>query len=186
VRKGVVILGAGALLFACTIQTIYPYGSGPAAGTASQVVGAAGGILTTNDGTTLLIPPMALANDTTITIGLDPTAPPLTGAHALATPHVFGPEGQTFAIPVCVTLSFEPGLLPEGMTEQNVVLYTTLEDAGPYGPLLSLATSETEVTGMTNHFSSIVPAYGAALELDAGADADYCDGSDIDSGDAGM
>ena len=39
---------------------------------------------------------------------------------------------------------------------------------------------------MTNHFSTILPAYGAQQELDAGKDADYCDADDIDSGDAGM
>jgi len=186
VKAGAIILGGGALLVACTIQTIYPYGGGPSAGTASQVVGAGGAIVTTTDGTMLVIPPMALSSDVTITIDLDPSPPPLTGAHGLAPPHVFGPEGQMFAIPVCVTLSFEPGLLPDGTTEENVVLYTTLPEAGVYGPLETLAAGPTQATGMTNHFSTILPAYGAQQELDAGKDADYCDADDIDSGDAGM
>lgn len=185
-KTGAVILAGGTFAVACTVQTILPYGGGPQAGTASQIVGAGGGIVTADDGTTLLIPPMALASDVTITIGLDPSPAPLTEARALTPAHVFGPEGQTFLLPVCVTLAFEPGLLPEGATEANVVLYTTLPEAGGYEPLPTMATDPDHVTGMTTHFSTVMAAYGEVLEVDAGMDGDTCDGSAIDAGEAGM
>ncbi len=180
------ILAGGALLGACTLQTIYPYGSGPQDGTAYQVVGAGGGIVTTSDGTTLLIPPAALTTDVTITIGLDPTPPALTPARAVTSGHVFGPAGQTFAVPVCITLSFEPEQLPAGTTEADVVLYQTLPDGGPYTPIPTIPASPTQITGMTTVFAEVAGGYGTALELDAGADADECDGSDIEAGEAGM
>jgi hypothetical protein len=186
VRTRVLILAGGALLAACTIQTIYPYGSGPQDGTAYEVVGAGGGIVTTSDGTTLLIPPMALTTDVTITIGLDPTPPLITQARAVTSGHVFGPQGQTFLLPVCITLSFEPEQLPAGTTEANVVLYETPPDGGVYEALPTIPASPTQVTGMTTVLSEVIGAYGSTLELDAGADADECDGSDIDAGEAGM
>jgi ZU5 domain len=155
---------------ACSIQTIFPYGTGPAAGTASQLVGATGGVVTANDGTTVLIPPNALTSNVTITIGLDPNAAPLTSATALATPHVFGPVGQEFLLPVCVTLAFEPGLLPQGTTEQSVVLYASPPDAGAYTPLPTFASDPAHVTGMTTQFATMIAAVGSVQELgpDAG------------------
>ena len=185
-KKGAVILGGGVFAVACTVQTILPYGGAPPAGTASQIVGAGGGIVTANDGTSLLIPPMALMNDVTITIDLDPTPPPLAQARSLTSGHVFGPEGQTFLLPVCVTMSYEPGLLPEGVTQANVVLYATVPDAGGYEPLPTMATDATQVTGMTMQLSEVTAAYGDVLEVDAGPDGDTCDASDIDAGEAGM
>jgi hypothetical protein len=186
VKTGAVILGGGALLFACTVQTILPYGGGAPSGTASQVVGAGGGIVTANDGTTLLIPPKALAGDVTITIGLDPAPPPLTEARSLTPTHVFGPEGQTFLLPVCVTLSYEPALLPSGASPSNVVVYATVPDAGSYAPLPTMATNGMQVTGMTTQLSEMTVGYGDVLEVDAGLDGDTCDGSDIEAGEAGM
>jgi hypothetical protein len=186
VKTGAVILAGGTFAVACTLQTILPYGGGPQAGTASQIVGAGGGIVTADDGTTLLIPPMALASDVTITIGLDPSPAPLTQARELAPAHVFGPEGQTFLLPVCVTLAFEPGLLPEGTTQANVVLYAMLPDAGRYAPLPTMAADPTHVTGMTTQLSETMAAVGDVLEVDAGPDGDTCDGSAIEAGEAGL
>jgi hypothetical protein len=186
VKTGAVILGAGALLAACTLQTIYPYGSEPQNGTAYQVVGAGGGIVTAVDGTTLLIPPTALTSDVTITIALDPAPPSIQNVQSLTSGHVFGPPGQTFAVPVCITLSFEPELLPKGASEENVVLYATPPDGGPYAPIQTIPASPTQVTGMTSVLSEVVGGYGSSDELDAGAFANECDGSDIDAGEAGM
>lgn len=174
-----VLLALAAVAVGCTIQTIFPYGTGPAAGTASQLVGAGGGVVTANDGTSVLIPPNALASDVTITIGLEPDASPLTGATSVTVPHVFGPPGQVFALPVCVTMSFEPGLLPQGTTEQHVVLYAQApEDAGGgYVPLPTFAADPTHVTGMTTELSTMTAGYGDAGELDD-------DGGDAGCGDA--
>lgn len=180
---------------ACSIQTIFPYGTGTPPGTASALVGPAGGTVTANDGTSIEIPPNALSTSVTITIGLAPDAGPLQGATALAVPHVFGPEGTTFAVPACITMTFEPGLLPAGGTEQNVVLYQlalpeeadggeagTAGDAGDagepdaaaaatgYQPLPTYAVDTATVTGMTKELSTAVVGFGSAVELpnDAG------------------
>jgi hypothetical protein len=168
-----VLLMLAAVAVACTIQTIFPYGTGPQAGTASQQVGAGGGLVAANDGTSVLVPAGALSSTVTVTIGLEPDAAPLTGATSVTTPHAFGPTGQAFARPVCVTLSFEPGQLPQGTTEQNVVLFAQApEDAGGgYVPLPTFAADPTHVTGMTSTFSTMTAGYGDGTEEISGMDA---------------
>jgi len=172
-------VGATAVVAACTVQTIFPFGTGPLPGSASQMVGPAGGLVTANDGTTLLIPPQALAGDVTITVALDPDTAELPGARALGAAHFLGPAGQTFSKPVCVTVSFEPALLPSGTTETNVVLYATQGDGG-YAPVTTLTADPTHVTGMISLFSTVVAAYGSAEEADA-SDAN-CDANQLDGG----
>ncbi|HEY1691328.1 MAG TPA: hypothetical protein VGG39_04160 [Polyangiaceae bacterium] len=195
-----VLLAFACVAAACSIQTIFPYGLSPLPGTASQLVGAGGAVVTTNDGTSVLIPPNALSTDVTITIGLAPDASPLQGATPVTAAHVFGPPGQTFAVPVCITLAFEPGLLPAGTTERNVVLYAQpvppAEDAGDAGDagndeadaapaltgyvaLPTFAADASLVTGMTQQFSTIMAGYGPYLELPA-------DAGEIGCGDGGM
>ncbi len=89
-----------------------------------------------------------------------------------------------FAVPVCITLSFEPGLLPPGTTEENVVVYSeAAEDAGGgYVPIPTFAADPSHVTGMTSEFSTMTAGYGSAEEIpdgDAGCgDANF----DADTG----
>jgi hypothetical protein len=177
VRKALAIVGGAAIIVACTVQTIFPYGTAPLPGSATQLVGAAGGLVTANDGTTLFIPPQALAGDVTITIALDPDKAELSQAQALGAAHVLGPSGQAFSKPVCVTLSFEPALLPQGTTETSVVLYAALEDGG-YAALPTLTSDPTHVTATVSQFSTIVAAYGSAQEVDA-SDAN-CDATELE------
>jgi hypothetical protein len=183
-RMGTVFgLGIGGALLvatACTVQTIFPFGSAPLPGSASQIVGAAGGIVTANDGTSLFIPPQALPGDVTITIGLDPATAELPDARVLAAGHVFGPPGQVFGTPACVTVSFEPALLPQGTTETSVVLYAPAEDGGGYVPVPTWATDPTHVTATVSQLSTIVAGYGIAQELDASVAS--CDASLLDAG----
>jgi hypothetical protein len=179
VRKTLGILAGIAGVVACTVQTIFPYGTGPLPGSGSAIVGAGGGLVTANDGTTLFIPPGALIGDVTVTVGLAPAAADIPQARALAAAHLFGPPGLAFAKPACVTLSFEPALLPEGTTETSVVLYAAVGDAGDYAPLPTLTTDPTHVTGITSQLGTIVAAYGSAQEVDA-SDAS-CDASVLDA-----
>lgn len=157
------------------------------AGGASQVVDPSGGTVTTADGTTLVIPPGALTGQVTITIALDPSPVPLTQATAVTSAHVFGPDDVTFAMPVCITLSFEPRLLPPGKTERDVVLYAAPPGSGDYQPLPTVFVDETHVMGSTTHFAETVFAgYGNVQEFapDA-AGAPNCDAGDGgDGGDA--
>jgi len=175
---------AGAVVaVACSIQTIFPYGTAPQPGTASQTVGAGGGIVTADDGTSLFIPPNALSTATTITIALAPQPDNLPQATALGAAHVFGPPGQIFAKPVCITASFEPERLPAGVSENSVVLYVSGGDAAPFVPLPTMAASPTQVTGTTDLFEGpVVVGYGAALETDAGMG--NCDANQLDAEEA--
>jgi hypothetical protein len=178
---GVGVGGALLVATACTVQTIFPFGSAPLPGSASEIVGAGGGIVIANDGTTLFIPPQALPGDVTITIGLDPDTVELPDAQALAAGHVFGPPGQVFGAPACVTVSFEPALLPPGTTETSVVLYAPTEDGGGYVPVPTWTTDATHVTGTVSQLSTLVAAYGSAKEQDASVAS--CDASVLDAGD---
>src|SRR5579859_4816684 len=86
-----------------------------------NTVGAAGGSVSLPDGTRVDIPAGALSTDTTITITPTVVAPP----RGVGPAYVFGPEGTTFAMPVKVTLPFDPTKLPMGSTAANVVVMTS-------------------------------------------------------------
>jgi hypothetical protein len=186
VRRGTRRQGAFAIaaLLASCVPTINANRGTPAGG-ASQVVDATGGTVTTNEGTTLVIPPKALSSQVTITIALDPAPVPITQATAVTAAHVFGPDGITFKVPVCITLAFEPELLPQGVTENDVVLYAAPTGSGAYQPLPTSAVDATHVMGTTSQFATTVfAAYGAAAEIPAdAAGAPSCDAGD--GGDAG-
>lgn len=92
-------------------------GGQPPVGT---VVGAAGGTVLGPNGAKVVIPPGALATDTTINIAqiaASATALP-SGFTVLGQMFAFTPHGTTFAVPVTVTLPFDPALVPAGTTAQ--------------------------------------------------------------------
>lgn len=107
---------------ACFVFTLAACGGGdddggsggtPAAGT---VVGAAGGTVVGPNGAKVEIPPGALATDTTIRIDQTSAgAPALPGGFtASGQTYAFTPHGTTFAVPVTMTLPFDPALVPAG------------------------------------------------------------------------
>jgi hypothetical protein len=150
---------------------------GAGAGSASQVVDATGATITTDDGTILVIPPGAVTQPVTITIGLSSSPVPLTQATAVTAAHVFGPA-QTFSAQVCITLAFEPELLPDGLTAQDVVLFAAATGSGNYQPLPTSVIDASHVMGTTNQFSAtIFAAYNGAAHADADGGA-TCDASD--------
>jgi len=178
------LAAAGVAAVAC-VQTVMSLPSPP--GTASEVVGPGGATLVTND-TLLVVPPKALDASVNVTIAPNATPPPLTQAVAITPAHTFGPEGQTFGIPVCITLSFEPAQLPPGMTGQNVFLYSAPQDSGDYQVVPSLAVDSTHVMGMTTHFSNVFVAYadgGPELPLDAGCETPDAEEDGEAGGEAG-
>jgi hypothetical protein len=183
--KKALAMGVAVLVgVACSIQTIFPGGTESPPGSASQLVGAGGAVVSANDGTSVFVPPNAVSTDITVTIGLGGVPEHLPKATPLAASHVFGPQWQTFARPVCITASFEPGLLPEGGTENNVVLYVSGGDAQPFVPLPTMASGPTQVTGMTSVLQGpVVVAYGEQEESDAGEF--NCDASQLDAAEEG-
>ena len=90
-------------------------GPDPAGGT---VVGPSGGTVTGPSGAQVVIPPGALGSDTRIliepvTVGA-PSLP--TGFTAGGQKYALTPHGTTFAVPVTVTVPFDPTLVPVGRT----------------------------------------------------------------------
>ena len=144
----------------------------------SQVVGAAGGTVSAPDGTQVVIPAGALSSDVTITIALNESAPALTQALSVAPAHVFGPEGQTFAKPVSVTLPFQPANLPSGATEKDLAVYTAPQGSSAYEALPTTIKDATHVTGQATHFSNMCPGAilydGGPLPDGAYGDAAVC------------
>lgn len=95
-------------------------GEGGDAGTpsAGTIVGAAGGTVLGPSGAKVVIPPGALAADTTIAIEQTSTGSPALhdGFAAFGQMFAFMPHGITFAVPVTVTVPFDPDAVPAGAT----------------------------------------------------------------------
>jgi hypothetical protein len=89
----------------------------PPAGT---VIGPAGGTVTGPNGASVVIPAGALAIGTRINIEQsDVGAPPLpNGFSTVGFAYNFTPHGTTFAVPVTMTLPFDPATVPAGRTPE--------------------------------------------------------------------
>lgn len=178
---GFALVAAGVAVVAC-VQTVLSLPLPP--GSDSEVIGTGGGTLTTSEGTVLVVPPGALDANVTITVAENPSPPLLTQAVAITPAHTFGPEGQKFSKPVCITLPYEPEQLPPGMTGQNVFLYSAPVDSGMYQVVPSLAVDPTHVMGMTTHFCNVFVAYadaGPELPLDAACAEPDADAAEPDA-----
>ena len=99
---------------------------------------ATGGTLTVTDertglvGTTLVIPPRALASDTTLALGTtnNPDVLPalLSGLEGVGLVLAFSPSGTTFRIPAILTLPYDPAAVAAlGLTERTLRFFV-LED----------------------------------------------------------
>jgi hypothetical protein len=143
-------------------------GAAGAGATTSQLVDTSGGTVTTADGVTLVVPAGALSAATTLTVASDPNAVPSSGmlmvpaggttiAIVVGTPFVFGPEGQTFASGVTVTIPFEPSKLPSGATASSVFIATAPVGSSSFTKLSTNIADATHVSTLTSHFSVYVP-----------------------------
>ena len=90
----------------------------------SAVIGPAGGTVIGPNGASVVIPAGALVTSTTITITQTSAgAPPLPGGFAASGQmFAFTPHGTLFAVPVTMTLPFDPALVPAG---RRPALYKT-------------------------------------------------------------
>ena len=127
-------------------------GGAPAAGT---VVGAAGGTVAGPNGASLVIPPGALAANTTIRIEQTSAgAPALPGGFVVSGPmFAFTPHGTTFAAPVTMTLPFDPTLVPAGVTPE--LLKTNA--ANEWQPVPGAVFGANSVTAQLSSFSLLQP-----------------------------
>ena len=124
-------------------------GGTPAAGT---VVGAAGGTVAGPNGASVVIPPGALVTNTTIKIEQTSTgAPALPGGFSVAGPmFAFTPHGTTFAVPVTVTVPFDPALLSAGAVP---VLYKTNAALAAFEPVAGATVNGATMTAQVGGFS---------------------------------
>jgi len=100
-----------------------------------QMVGAQGGTVTASDGSGAALPAGALASNVTISVTPTQSAPPPPAATVVGTAVTFGPEGQQFAQPVTVTLSFDASSLPAGRTSASIVVFTAPAGSSDYTAL---------------------------------------------------
>ena len=82
-------------------------------------IGAAGGTVTGPNGSKVEIPSGALAAVTQIAVDqTSANAPPLpAGLTPIGQMFAFTPHGTTFAVPVTITMPFDPGAVPAGRTQ---------------------------------------------------------------------
>ncbi|MEO6574533.1 MAG: hypothetical protein ABIP89_11890 [Polyangiaceae bacterium] len=167
--------------------------SGPSGGTvedadhvAMQTIGASGGVLVTNEGTTIDIPAGALTGDTTIIVQPNDSAPSPKGVDGVGGAFTFTPDGLQFLKPVTVTMVFDPSRLPSGTNASQIVIYTAKDGSSTYEALPTTAMDATHVQATTTHFCTNVP--GIPIVADAGVpptDAGHPDAGDAgDAGDA--
>jgi len=117
----------------------------------SAVVGAAGGTVIGPNGAKVEIPPGALGTGTTITVEQTSTgSPPLPSGFSVAGPMFeLTPHGTTFALPVTVTLPFDPASVPAGRTP---ALYKTTA-ANQWVQVPSASFGSNSVTAQITNFS---------------------------------
>jgi hypothetical protein len=139
-----------------------------------QTIGMQGGSVVATDGTRVVFPMGALTTDAVVTITPAVNAPAPASAVVVGTPFTFGPEGATFAKPVTVTLSFDPGKLPAGKKASDIVIYTAPTGSSSYSPLESLVADATHVTATTTHFSTFL----SGVKMEAAGCTVSCSPSD--------
>jgi uncharacterized delta-60 repeat protein len=119
-------------------------------------IGAAGGTVTGPNGSSVQIPAGALATSTAINVAQGSAGmPPLpAGFTAIGQMFLFTPHGTTFAVPVTVTLPFDPATVPAGRTP--VLLKTNGQNQWVQVPNATFGASS--VTGQITSFSGLTGA----------------------------
>ena len=125
----------------------------------SAVVGAGGGTVMATcgpaAGASVVIPPGALSADVTITIQAADVANGLPAGFTAAGPNIdFGPTGQTFAVPVTVTVP---------ATSAATSMFTRPDASAAWSRITGATGGAGAVSGETTHFSHLVAANGVAM-----------------------
>jgi hypothetical protein len=132
-------------------------------GGAEKTIGAAGGSFTTADGVTIEVPVGALSADTAITVAAS-TAPAPSGVTVVGSAFLLGPEAQTFAKPVTITLPFRPTAIPLASSTGDVKAMTAGAD-GQYHPVNARTIDVSHVRFATRHFSTYVAVVPSTLPV---------------------
>ena len=159
-------------LLACSTKASDEYtdASAPTNQQISQPIGPAGGIIQVPPGSdplsgiTLEIPPGALDSDTTITIAVPDSAPPIP-PDALQASKVFSfaPDGLSFAVPVTITIPYDPSL---AIAEDSLQVYVYEDSGWEYETLIGRDPQSHTLTIATRHFSNRVLLQATSTNYD--------------------
>ncbi len=91
-------------------------------------------------------------------------APPA-NAYVVGCAYDYGPEGATFDTPITITISYDPGLIPDGVAEEDLVIAYYDASAGEWVVLSSTVdTVNHTITAEVSGFS-MYAVYAAAPEV---------------------
>ncbi|MDB4913260.1 MAG: hypothetical protein JWM95_904 [Gemmatimonadetes bacterium] len=141
-----IILAIALATISCDSTSPLPAGIGTTGGTATSA----------NNAAKVLIPAGALAAGTTVTVAPAPTAPAVPGLVATSA-FEFGPAGTTFTVPVVISITYDPALLPANVPESSLQMYTATGNTWVVVPGSSVNVSTHTVSGSTRHFSTYAP-----------------------------
>ena len=132
-------------------------GAGGAQAVSQAIVAADGGTVSA-EGISIVIPPGALAVNTTVTITLlDKSAQPTPSLVTSKKVFDVGPNGTTFSKPVAMTLDYDASSVPAG--NAPTIAYI---DKGGWVPLKDSSVSNGKVSATTTHFTTFGALGGGA------------------------
>ena len=80
--------------------------------------------------------------------------PPPANAYVVGCAYDFGPEGATFDPPITITLNYDPGLIPEGVAEEDLVIALYDAATGEWTVLPSIVDTENNtITAQVSGFT---------------------------------
>ena len=123
-------------------------------------IGPAGGTINGPNGTKVVIPPGALAANTPIAITqIGASAIPLpSGLIPVGATFAFTPHGTTFAVPVTVTLPFDPASVPAGTLPQFIKTNAQNQWQQISNPVFDASSVSGQVTSFSDLMTALSPA----------------------------
>jgi len=141
-------------LFSAVVLTlaITSCGGSGASHSKPNTIGPAGGTVTESTGAQVVIPAGALTQDTAIAVTKTSLgAPPLpAGITPFGSIYAFTPHGTSFAVPVTMTVPFDPALVPTGST---ATLYKTDATQGAWEEVSGSSVNGSLMSGKVTSFS---------------------------------
>lgn len=132
--------------------------------TSTQVIGIGGGTISVSnhlgDVITLTIPPLALAQDTSISVATLPVPLPGPIAQSIYPGAVLEPAGQQFSLPVDITVTLHTAL----QNPETAMLFWH-EDSNTVLPLANQTITQNGVAGQNYHFSTVDAGWPTASEI---------------------
>src|SRR5262249_42666577 len=101
-----------------------------------------------------------------ITVGPEANPVTITGVVLVGDTYRFGPEGTQFAVPVTVTLAFDPSKLSGGTTASDITIMTAPVGSSSFTPLETTSVDATHVSAQVSHFSDFVAVVRANKDVD--------------------